>query len=78
MGELHLLLKGHEEGLLTGTSSIRTMANEVLQKTGAEIKTLLLILGQHRQAIYQQSWVGKDALASLTTLEDVVAGGPPS
>ena len=78
MSELHLLLKGHEEGLLTGTSSIRTMANEVLQKTGAEIKTLLLILGLHRQAIYQQSWAGKDALAGLTTLEDLVAGGPPS
>ena len=78
MSELHLLLKGHEEGLLTGTSSIRTMANEVLQKTGAEIKTLLLILGLHRQAIYQQSWAGKDALAGLTTLEDIVTGGPPS
>ena len=77
MGELHLLLKGYEEGLITGTSSIRTMTNEVLQKTGAEIKTLLLILGLHRQAIYQQSWVGKDALTSLTTLEDIIAGGPP-
>ena len=78
MGELLLLLKGHEEGLLTGTSSIRTMGNVVLQKTGAEIKTLLLILGIHRQAIYAQSWVGKDALASLTTLEDIMAGGPSS
>ena len=78
MGELLLLLKGHEEGLLTGTSSIRTMGNVVLQKTGAEIKTLLLILGIHRQAIYAQSWVGKDALASLTTLEDIMAGGPPA
>ena len=78
IGELHLILKGYEEGLITGTSSVRTMTNEVLQKTGAEIKTLLLILGLHRQAIYQQSWAGKDALAGLTTLEDIVAGGPPA
>lgn len=52
--------------------------NGTLQMTHAEIEGLLLLIGPHRQAIYQQSWVGKDALASLTTLEDIVAGGPPT
>ena len=78
MAELQLILKGYERGCLTGTSAIRTRDNGTLQMTHAEIEGLLLLIGLHRQAIYQQSWVGKDALASLTTLEDIVAGGPPS
>ena len=78
IGELQLLLKGYERGHLTGTSAIRTRDNGTLQMTRAEIEGLLLLVGLHRQAIYQQSWTGKDALASLTTLEDIVAGGPPS
>ena len=78
MAELQLILKGYERGYLTGTSAIRTRDNDTLQMTHAEIEGLLLMIGLHRQAIYQQSWVGKDALASLTTLEDIVAGGPPS
>lgn len=78
MTELQLLLKGYERGHLTGTSAIRTRDNGTLQMTHAEIEGLLLLIGLHRQAIYQQSWVGKDALAGLTTLEDIVAGGPPS
>ena len=78
IGELQLLLKGYERGHLTGTSAIRTRDNGTLQMTHAEIEGLLLMIGLHRQAIYQQSWVGKDALAGLNTLEDIVAGGPPS
>lgn len=78
MAELQLILKGYERGHLTGTSAIRTRDNGTLQMTHAEIEGLLLLIGLHRQAIYQQSWVGKDALAGLTTLEDIVAGGPPS
>ena len=78
MAELQLILKGYERGFLTGTSAIRTRDNCTLQMTHAEIESLLLLIGLHRQAIYQQSWVGKDALAGLTTLEDIVAGGPPS
>jgi hypothetical protein len=78
MAELQLILKGYERGHLTGTSAIRTKDNGTLQMTHAEIEGLLLLIGLHRQAIYAQSWVGKDALASLTTLEDIVAGGPPS
>ena len=78
MAELQLILKGYERGHLTGTSAIRTRDNGTLQMTHAEIEGLLLMIGLHRQAIYAQSWVGKDALASLTTLEDIVAGGPPS
>ncbi len=78
MTELQLILKGYERGHLTGTSAIRTRDNGTLQMTHAEIEGLLPMIGLHRQAIYQQSWVGKDALASLTTLEDIVAGGPPS
>ena len=78
MAELQLILKGYERGRLTGTSAIRTKDNGTLQMTHAEIEGLLLMIGLHRQAIYQQSWVGKDALAGLTTLEDIVAGGPPS
>lgn len=78
MAELQLILKGYEKGYLTGTSAIRTRDNGTLQMTHAEIEGLLLMIGLHRQAIYQQSWVGKDALASLTTLEDIMAGGPPS
>lgn len=78
MAELQLILKGYERGHLTGTSAIRTRDNGTLQMTHAEIEGLLLLIGLHRQAIYAQSWVGKDALASLTTLEDIVAGGPPS
>jgi len=78
MAELQLILKGYERGHLTGTSAIRTRDNAVLQMSAAEIESLLLLIGLHRQAIYQQSWVGKDALAGLTTLESIVAGGPPS
>ncbi len=78
MAELQLILKGYERGHLTGTSAIRTRDNGTLQMTHAEIEGLLLMIGLHRQVIYQQSWVGKDALAGLTTLEDIVAGGPPS
>lgn len=78
MAELQLILKGYERGHITGTSAIRTRDNSTLQMTHAEIEGLLLLIGLHRQAIYAQSWVGKDALASLTTLEDIVAGGPPS
>ena len=77
MAELQLLLKGYERGHLTGTSAIRTRDNAVLQMTHAEIEGLLLLIGLHRQAIYAQSWTGKDALASLSTLEAIVAGGPP-
>lgn len=78
MAELQLILKGYERGHLIGPSAIRTRDNGTLQMTHAEIEGLLLMIGLHRQAIYQQSWVGKDALAGLTTLEDIVAGGPPS
>ena len=78
MAELQFILKGYERGHLTGTSPIRTRDNSTLQMTHAEIESLLLLIGLHRQAIYAQSWVGKDALASLTTLEDIMAGGPPS
>ena len=78
MAELQLILKGYERGHLTGTYAIRTRDNGTLQMTHAEIEGLLLLIGLHRQAIYQQSWTGKDALASLTTLEDIMAGGPPS
>lgn len=78
IAELQLILKGYERGHLTGTSAIRTRDNGMLQMTHAEIEGLLLLIGLHRQAIYAQSWVGKDALASLTTLEDIMVGGPPS
>ena len=78
MAELQLLLKGYEQGCITGTSAIRTRDNAVLQMTHAETEGLLLLIGLHRQAVYAQSWAGKDALASLTTLEDIVAGGPPT
>lgn len=78
MAELTLIPKGYERGHLTGTSAIRTRDNVVLQMTQAEIESLLLLIGRHRQAIYAQSWAGKDALAGLTTLEDIMAGGPPA
>ena len=78
MAELQFILKGYERGHLTGTSAIRTRDNGVLQMTHAEIESLLLLIGLHRQVIYAQSWAGKDALAGLTTLESIMAGGPPS
>ncbi len=76
--ELQLILKGYEREQLTGTSAIRTRYNAVLQMTHAEIEGLLLLIGLHRQAVYAQSWAEKDALAGLTTLESIMAGGPPS
>lgn len=78
IGELQLLLKGYEREYITGTSAIRTRGNAVLQMTHPEIESLLLLIGLHRQVIYAQSWAGKDALEDLTTLEDIMAGGPPS
>lgn len=78
MAELQLILKGYERGHITGTSAIRTQDNGTLQMTHAEIEGLLLLIGLHRQSIYQQSWEGKDALAGLSTLESIMAGGPPS
>ena len=77
MAELQFILKGYERGYLTGTSAIRTRDNGTLQMAHAEIESLLLLIGLHRQAVYAQSWAGKDALASLTTLESIMAGGPP-
>ena len=77
MAELQLILKGYERGYLTGTSAIRTRDNGTLQMAHAEVESLLLLIGLHRQAIYAQSWAGKDALAGLTTLESIMAGGPP-
>lgn len=78
MSELHTLIKGYEQGYFTGTSEIRTKGNVVLQMSHIEIETLLLLLGQHRQAIYRQSWTGKDALPGKATLEAIMAGGPPT
>ena len=78
MAELQLILKGYERGHLTGTSAIRTRDNGTLQMAHAEVESLLLLIGLHRQAIYAQSWAGKDALAGLTTLESIMAGGPPA
>ena len=78
MAELQLILKGYESGYLTGTSAIRTRDNGTLQLAHAEIEPLLLLIGLHRQAIYAQSWAGKDALAGLSTLESIMAGGPPA
>ena len=77
MAELQFILKGYERGHLTSTSAIRTRDNGVLQMTHAEIESLLLLIGLHRQVIYAQSWAGKDALAGLSTLESIMAGGPP-
>ena len=78
MSELHMLIKGYEQGYFTGTSEIRTKGNVVLQMSHIEIETLLLLLGQHRQSIYRQSWTGKDALPGKATLEAIMAGGPPT
>ena len=78
MAELQLILKGYERGYLTGTSAIRTRDNGTLQMTHAEVESLLLLIGLHRQAIYAQSWARKDALAGLTTLESIMASGPPT
>ena len=78
MAELQLILKGYERGCLTGTSAIRTRDNGTLQMAHAEVESLLLLIGLHRQAVYAQSWAGKDALAGLTTLESIMAGGPPA
>ena len=52
IGELQLLLKGYERGVLTGTSAIRTRDNGTLQMTHAEVESLLLLIGLHRQVIY--------------------------
>ena len=78
MAELQLILKGYEREYLTGTSAIRTRDNGTLQMMHIEIEELLLLIGIHRQAIYAQSWAGKDLLEGLTTLESIMAGGPPS
>lgn len=78
MAELQFILKGYERGHLTGTFAIRTRGNAVLQMSHTEIEGLLLLIGLHRQAIYAQSWAGKDALAALATLEDIMVGGPPT
>ena len=78
MAELQLILKGYERGYTTSTSAVRTRGNGTLQLAHAEVESLLLLIGLHRQAIYAQSWAGKDALAGLTTLESIMAGGPPA
>ena len=77
MAELQLILKGYEREYLTGTSAIRTRDNGTLQMTHLEIEGLLLLIGLHRQAIYAQSWAGKDALVVMNTLESIMVGGPP-
>jgi len=77
LGELQLLLKGYERGFLTGTSSIRTLENEVLQMNEQEVEGLLL-MSVYRQGVYSQSWVGKDALEDPDlTYEQLLTMGPP-
>lgn len=78
LGELQLLLKGYEKGHITGTSNIRTRNNAIIPMSEADIEGLLLLIGLYRQEIYNDSWAGKDALAALTTLDAILAAGPPS
>lgn len=80
ISELQLVLKGYERGHLAPDqlTAIRKMDNTVVQLTAAQVEALLLEVGLYRQSIYPQSWAGKDALKTLTTLEDILAGGPPT
>lgn len=79
LSEIQLVLKGYERGHLPAESltSIRKMDNTVEQMTWAQIESLALQLGLYRQSVYQQSWAGKDALVLMSTLEEIIAGGPP-
>lgn len=78
LGEAQLLLSGYERGLITAPSAIRTRDNAVVGLGEGEIQQLLLVIGQYRQTVYAQSWAGKDALAELQTLEEILEGGPPA
>lgn len=78
IGEAQLLLTGYERGLLSGTSAIRTVENETIQMDAAQIQTLLLAIGLYRQAVYAQSWQGKDALEGMNSIAEIESGGPPT
>lgn len=60
--ELLALVLGYQAGVLTGTQTIRTKANENVQMDAAQIVALAAAVGDHRKAAYAACWSAKDSL----------------
>lgn len=56
------LVLGYQAGVLSGTQTIRTMANENVQMNQEQIVALAAAVGEYRKAVYAECWAAKDAL----------------
>lgn len=73
LGELQLMMKGLDRGLISAPVSIRRKDNVTEQFSELELETLALSVGLFRQIAYQMSWAGKDQLSGKTTLAEILA-----
>lgn len=60
--ELLGMIMGYQAGIYSGTQSIRTRDNQIVQLDVAGITALAATVGEHRKAVYAASWAEKDAL----------------
>lgn len=60
--ELLALVMGYQVGVLTGTQTIRTKANQNVQMDEAQIVALAAAVGDYRKSTYAACWAAKDAL----------------
>lgn len=60
--ELLALVMGYQVGVLTGTQTIRTRANQNVQMDAAQIVALAAAVGDHRKAAYATCWAAKDTI----------------
>ncbi len=80
MNELSLILKAYERGHFAENSlrTIRLMDNTNMRMGWSAVENLLLQIGLQREAIYAQSWYAKDAIEEMTSIEAILAAGPPA
>lgn len=60
--ELMGMIMGYQVGIYTGSQSIRTRDNQIVQLNVQQITALAAAVGTHRKAVYATSWAAKDAL----------------
>lgn len=60
--ELIGMILGYQAGVYTGSQSIRTRDNQIVQLSVAQITELAATVGAHRKSVYAASWAEKDAL----------------
>lgn len=61
--ELLALVMGYQVGVLTGTQTIRTKANQNVQMDQEQVVALAAEVGDYRKTTYAACWAAKDALS---------------